>query len=307
LNFDFQRYLAAKKSVDDRALNRRVWGCLVDQVKGMGLQRPLRVLEIGAGIGTMLERLLGWGLAPSIDYTGIDARAENVQAATQRLPAWAQEQGYQTSLHRGEMKLSQGQVSVTARFIVEDAFAFMARETTRERYDLLIAQAFLDLVDISEAVPALMRSLVPGGLFYATLNFDGVTILEPELDPAFDAEIMARYHRDMDERDIDGKPSGDSRTGRHLFIPLMEIGEILAAGASDWVVYPRLEGYPDEEAYFLACILHFFENALQDDPDLDQARFKAWLRQRKHQIERLELVYIAHQLDILVKNLPHLA
>jgi hypothetical protein len=183
----------------------------------------------------------------------------------------------------------------------------MARETTRERYDLLIAQAFLDLVDISEAVPALMRSLVPGGLFYATLNFDGVTILEPELDPAFDAEIMARYHRDMDERDIDGKPSGDSRTGRHLFIPLMEIGEILAAGASDWVVYPRLEGYPDEEAYFLACILHFFENALQDDPDLDQARFKAWLRQRKHQIERLELVYIAHQLDILVKNLPHLA
>jgi hypothetical protein len=111
----------------------------------------------------------------------------------------------------------------------------------------------------------------------------------------------------MDERVIDRKPSGDSRTGRHLFAPLMGAGEVLAAGASDWVVYPHSEGYPGEEAYFLACILHFLETALKDDSDADQARFKAWLRQREQQIERGELIYIAHQLDFLVKNLPHLA
>ncbi len=66
---DFQRYLAAKETVDDRALNRTVWQALVVAVT-RELERPLRVLEIGAGAGSMARRIWDWQLAEDIDYTG---------------------------------------------------------------------------------------------------------------------------------------------------------------------------------------------------------------------------------------------
>ena len=96
-------------------------------------------------------------------------------------------------------------------------------------------------------------------LAWLTVNFDGVTSLEPLLDPDLDARIERLYHRSMDTR-----PSGgDSQAGRHLFKHLSQVGaEILSAGSSDWVVYPVDGQYPDDEAYFLQFILHFFEENL---------------------------------------------
>jgi len=74
----FQRYLRAKRTVDDRALDRR----LVDELREALTERdgPLRVLEIGAGIGTMLTRFLDWGVLPEGDteYVALDVQAENV-------------------------------------------------------------------------------------------------------------------------------------------------------------------------------------------------------------------------------------
>ncbi len=40
-------------------------------------------------------------------------------------------------------------------------------------------------------------------------------------------------------------------------------------------------------------------SALQDHPDLDPLRFQQWITERHAQIERGELIYIAHQLDYL--------
>jgi hypothetical protein len=56
MTFNFANYLSAKKSVDDRALNRGVLQSLVQHLEPIQAQDPLHVLEIGAGIGTMLER-----------------------------------------------------------------------------------------------------------------------------------------------------------------------------------------------------------------------------------------------------------
>jgi hypothetical protein len=164
----------------------------------------------------------------------------------------------------------------------------------------LIAHAFIDLVNVPTTLPALFSLLRPGGLFYFTIVFDGATILQPEIDPAFDAQIERLYHQTMDQRLVNGQPSGDSRTGRHLFHHLQATGaELLAAGSSDWVVYPDLNGYPGDEAYFLHFIIHTIHHALIDHPDLDPNRFTNWLNKRHAQIEAGELVYIAHQLDFL--------
>jgi SAM-dependent methyltransferase len=268
----FPRYLAAKKTVDDRALNGHVWEALQAAVGDLA---DWRVLEVGAGIGTMAERWRERGFWPPASYLALDADAENVAVARQRLA--------------GEER-----VAVTA----VDLFDFIPQ--TSQTWDLLVAHAFLDLLDSETALPQLFRLLRPGGLAYFTINFDGATILQPKIDPVFDALIEALYHRTMDERVVNGRFSGDSQTGRHLFHHIPQAGgQILAAGSSDWVIFAGPGGYPADEAYFLHFIIHTMQSALQGHPELDPTRFAAWIAQRHAQIERHELVYIAHQLDFL--------
>ena len=111
---------------------------------------------------------------------------------------------------------------------------------------------------------------------------------------------MALYHQSMDERQVDGQRSGDSQTGRHMFTNLQDAGaKILSAGASDWVVYPGIDGYPADEAFFLHCILSFFEHTLKGHADLKPGELDSWLTERRRQIEHAELTCIAHQLDFL--------
>ncbi|MBK8988412.1 MAG: class I SAM-dependent methyltransferase [Chloroflexi bacterium] len=274
---NFPRYLAAKKTVDDRALNGRVWQQLAQAV--LALDGP-HILEVGAGIGTMVERWQERGLWPVGSYTAVDAQPENIRIAAERLAPLAKE----TPL------------TLTA----VDIFDFIAQHNGRQTWDVLLAHAFLDLVDAPTALPGLFSLLRPGGLFYFTLNFDGATILQPTIDAAFDAHVEALYHRTMDERLVNGRPSGDSQTGRHLFHHLRRAGaQILAAGSSDWVVYGGPQGYPADEAYFLHFIVHTLHEALRGHPQLDQDTFNAWITHRHAQIESGELIYIAHQLDFL--------
>ena len=51
--FSFVDYLAAKKSVDDRALNRQVLDAVVANLPADQTSRPLQVLEVAAGIGAV--------------------------------------------------------------------------------------------------------------------------------------------------------------------------------------------------------------------------------------------------------------
>jgi SAM-dependent methyltransferase len=255
---DFQRYLAAKRTVDDRALNRPAWTVLAE-----ALQPGPSVIEVGCGIGTMLSRMRAWGLLDAgSEYLGIDSDRDSIEIARET--------------HRDP----------SARFECAD---FYARPGKADR-DLMIAAAFLDLVDLDRALPHLGRFLKPGGLAYLPLIFDGVTVFEPA--HLLDETVLAAYHASMDDR-----PSGGhSRTGRRLFRALPAAGfEILAAGASDWIVHPGTDRrYPADEAYFLMYILHFIEGSCADVSGVGD-----WLAERRTQIEAGELVYIAHQVDFL--------
>ena len=284
-NYEFPHYLAAKRTVDDRALNRNVWAALagaLDEYRGPAA-RPLTVLEIACGTGTMVERTLEWGLfdgCRAVHYTAIDSLPANIAAAGERLsalPAWF-------DLH----------------IETADVFDFCTRADEAAKYDLVVAHAFLDLLDIPTALPQLRPLLRPGGIFYFTINFDGATILEPTVDSALDARIEAAYHRTMDERITDGHPSGDSRTGRHLFRNLAQAGfQVRAAGSSDWVVFPVNGRYPADEAFFLHFIVHTMHGALHNDSAVAGEDFERWIAARHAQIERGELIYIAHQIDFM--------
>lgn len=276
---NFIRYLAAKKTVDDRALNRNVWDALCRALPPQSPTRPLRVIEIGAGIGTMLERLIERGVLTHAKYTALDVDATNIAELKRRVP---------------------NAPGICVQAHVSDVYGFCARMRGEQTWDVLIANAFLDLLDVPRVLPQLFALLEHGGLFYFTINFDAATIFEPVIDPAFDALIERAYHRTMDARITNGLRSGDSRTGRHLFGWLREGGaEIIEAGSSDWVVFAGAHGYPHDEAYFLHFIIETVRAALEHCEEIDFHRLRDWIACRHQQIEEGKLVYIAHQIDVV--------
>jgi len=299
--YNFARYLSAKKSVDDRALNQSVWQSLVAALPRATPEKPLQILEVGAGLGTMVERLFAGGMLTHATYTAIDLEPTLIAEARRRLPRWAAAQGLQVLQDTQTLlRVQRPDQAVRVETEAIDLWRFVTREQGQRTWDLLVAQAFLDLVDVPTTLPALLSLLRPGGLLYCPITFDGGTVFQPELDPEFDVAIAACYHQTMDQRLIAGKPSGDSRTGRHLFAHFQAAGaEVLAAGGSDWVVFAGPNGYAADEAYFLHFIIHTMHTALTGHPHLDAARFMAWIAQRHAQVEQGTLVYIAHQLDVL--------
>lgn len=288
---NFQGYLLTKQSVDDRALNKDVLATLKAHLP----PAPFSIVEVGAGIGTMLVRLLRWEILSDVEYLLIDEMADNVAFGMGFVSKWAEENGFRVlSLGSDTLHLSNPSRSITAKFIHANMFDFISSRPSPA--DLLIAHAVLDLLPLPESLPKLFS--LTKDLAWLTINFDGSSILEPAIDPALDRRIELLYHKTMDRR----PGGGDSQSGRNLFAYLDQAkAEILEAGSSDWVVYPQQGKYTADEAAFLQYILGFFEESLTAHPDLDAGKFSRWLNTRRNQIAKGELVYIAHQLDFLVR------
>jgi len=202
----FQRYLRAKRTVDDRALDRR----LVDELREAlaaradGRDGPLRLLEIGAGIGTMLARFFDWDVLPAGDivYVALDVQAENVAAMSEYLREWAADRDV-TVTGDETLTLDDGTRRVTVEPVVADAIDYAADVTPT--HDLLVGAALLDILD-RDALGTLLGTVAPGGRYYFPITFDGATRFRPP-HPA-DRDVERRYHDHMD-----GKPGGDSRAG----------------------------------------------------------------------------------------------
>jgi hypothetical protein len=286
---DYARYLAAKTTVDDRALNRHV---LAEFRRLLPAGTP-RVLEVGAGLGTMVARLMDWGAVGGGEYLLLDADRLLLDCSRRWLSDWAASRG----LHSEPLPDGLRVGDLRVRLVHAELGSYLEASHGASA-DVVIANAVLDLVDVPAVLPGLLRLLIPGGVYWFTINYDGESIFAP--GHPHDDQIMRAYHRDMDERVRYGRPAGESRTGRHLFHHLRAAGApALAAGSSDWVVSAGPDGnYPGDEAYFLRSILTTIQNALRQRQDrVEPADLSDWLAERDRQLAAGELVYIAHQLD----------
>src|SRR5277367_2903596 len=285
----YARYLTAKTTVDDRALNRHV---LAELRRLMPAGVP-RVLEVGAGLGTMVARLLDWGVIAAGEYILLDTERELLDQSRRWLRDWAAARGLRSDPRPDGLQVG----NLRVRLVHAELGSYL--ETDHGGLaDVLIANAVLDLVDVPAILPGLLRLLVPGGVYWFTINYDGMSIFAP--GHPRDDQVMQAYHRDMDERVRYGRPAGESRTGRHLFHHLRAAGApALAAGSSDWVVCARPDGnYPGHEADFLRSILSTIQDALRSRQNwVDPADLTDCLAVRDRQLAAGELVYIAHQLD----------
>jgi SAM-dependent methyltransferase len=292
--FDYARYLAAKTTVDDRALNRHV---LAELRRLMPASAP-QVLEVGAGLGTMVARLMDWGVVRAGEYILLDADRRLLDCSRRWLRDWAAARDLRSDVLPDGLQV--GDLRVRPVHAELGGYLEAARGALP---DVLIANAVLDLVDVPAVLPGLLRLLAPGGVYWFTINYDGESIFAP--GHPHDDQVMRAYHRDMDERVRYGRPAGDSRTGRRLFYYLRAAGApALAAGSSDWVVSAGPDGkYPDDEAYFLRSILDTIQNALWSRQDwVNPADLAGWLAERGRQLAAGELVYIAHQLDFVGRS-----
>jgi SAM-dependent methyltransferase len=297
-----QRYLLSKKPADDRALNRPVLSALSKHLKDLELtglgQGPLEVLELGAGVGTMVSRLSDWDVIGKARYTLVDRDAASLAAARDHIAKWgtiASSTSENDAL--APLLIERGAAQINVVFEHRDAFDFIRASENLARFDLVVANAVLDLMDLEPALKTIWQGLKPNAPYWFSINFDGETIFLPETD--LDALVMQLYHRTMDERVRDGEPCGDSKTGRHLLELLPKSGaSLLAAGSSDWVVFPQGGAYPDDEAYFLHHIVNTIDVALTGRAELDRTAFAQWIERRHAQIDRGELIYIAHQIDV---------
>ncbi|MFK7805508.1 MAG: class I SAM-dependent methyltransferase [Anaerolineae bacterium] len=274
MDYSFIRYLESKQTVDDRALNQQVWQAFWEGLPGSSRQFPLEMVEFGAGTGAMTKRIVDSGKISTLMYTAVDDQPANVEFLKNQSVDWLERRPF---------------INLFAE--VNTAEEFVAEKQGEQYFDAILAHAFLDLTDLDEFLPEMLELLPAGGIGYFTINFDGDTIFQPP-HPADDA-ILAAYHGSM----------RDPYSGRKLLLKLTELEtEILAAGSSDWVVYPSDKQYPADEGYFLHHILSFFEQSLTGREGVEPEQLRQWLEVRHAQIEAGELIYIAHQLDVVFKK-----
>lgn len=304
---EFTAYLEAKQSVDDRALHRPTFDCVVRALAERATARgdePVRILEVGFGIGTMLERLIEWNAVPNfVEYAGVDINKKAIVAAQDRLT----EQGF--TREDGQLRYDGVEGHITLQCHAMDAFEFASEhqqeavtqgEQAEPQFDLLIGMAFLDVVELDEAIETLLPLIAGGGYGYFPITFDGETIFRPA-DEA-DSEVIPAFHAAMDTPDR----AGGSQTGRQLFDRLPAAGgKLLSAGGSDWVVTPTDEGYPGEEAEFLHHIISTIEKAvLTETPEAArpaESTVREWAERRRDQISAGDLSYVAHGYDHLIR------
>jgi SAM-dependent methyltransferase len=279
MNHTETRYLEAKRSLDDRARSPRVRDRLLSAIAS-----DPQILDIGCGTGTTVPRLLEWGIDTG-RYRGVDGDAGVIEFARDVRPAELRRIGL--SVTHEERGFTVTDLSVT----YETGDALAALEAA-EAVDLLVAQAFADLVPIPELLSGIESALAPGGLAYLPITFDGGTIFQPD-HPA-DAAVEAAYHDA-----IDAEPGRDIHAGRHLADTCRRAdGDLLVMASSDWILRPRDGTYPADEAYFLARILDFVETVLSEE---DVAQSGDWLAARRQQLADAELTYVAHQYDLLYR------
>lgn len=292
--YSFTRYLRAKESVDDAAIHRPTLERFRTELDRLADQsaNPIRIVDVGAGIGSMCRRLLDWGVLPdNVTYVVLDADPETVRIGCQTMHEWVEESDREATWE-SEQRLYLPESATTVRLVADDAFQHLEAQT----YDVLVGHAFADLVELPDALPALLDGVESDGVCYFPITFDGQTSFLPSDDRATTRAIVDAYHATMN---LDG---GSAQFGRALLDAVVASdAELLSAGGSDWVVTPPYDG---EQAYFLHHILHFVEESVRgdvlDDVDaLDAATVRRWVDETHRAVESEELTYLAQNVDVL--------
>ena len=294
----FAEYLEAKFDLDERSLNREVREAFLRALHGLA---EIRCVDVGAGAGATVRRLLAGGLAVPLVLTSLDRDPLLLDAARDDALRQLREQGREPSIDAGELHVATGPAT-TLRFAACEFQDYRPQHPC----NVVTAHAFLDMVPLADALGRFGTWLEPGGILYATLNYDGDTTLLPVSDDAaFEATLIEHYHETMERRRVDGLAIGGAFSGRRLHRLLPDHGfEILACGSSDWSITPWLGEYRAGDAICLQALLDMIGGEAQRSGLFDPGRLGRWREERQRCLRERRLGLIAHQLDLLARLSP---
>jgi SAM-dependent methyltransferase len=291
----FADYLEAKFALDERSLNADVRRAVLDRLGRE--RRVLRWLDVGAGTGAMVRRLLAADPAGSVQITVLDRDPGLLGLAPAAIADALSRLEYTVRRRGSTIEAARRGREIHVDFRCSGLMEFDGADRS---YDLVTAHAFMDIVPIDPAVSRIAAWLAPGGLFYATLNYDGHTTLFPlYADPAFEDAILAGYDRSMEERRVDGEATGGARSGRRLHRALHASQfHVFAYGSSDWNITPAADSYRDRDADVLRTLLAVIREESERSPLFDRGRVARWHAERTDQLARGELGMIVHHVDL---------
>jgi len=314
-----REYLEAKRRTDLRSVSRPVFTRFKKLLAAV--QAP-RVLDAGTGTGLMIRRLLAIWHSAGLDIWGVDIDPGNCAAAVELIRREMVRKGYGAAgggsntpggyyleggpapgaERGGSSGGARAKPPVRVHIVCGDFLGkdFLAR-TSGAQFDCVTAHAFMDLVPLDEGVERAHTLLRDGGIFYSSINYDGLTRLLPLFeDRAFEGELLRFYDETMDRRKKGERLTGGSRTGSLLFNALEDRGfEILDYGSSDWQVFPRDHRYRNREKTFLRHLLGFICSENKNNPRVDGRLLEKWREERLGAVDEARLSLFTHQADVL--------
>ncbi len=288
--FDYPEYLAIKQAIDNKSLDQNVWRTMSAWLKRYASGDDFRILEIGAGTGSMLIRLLDADLLDNVRYFAVELEPDFARVAKNELTVWAETHDYTliaTEPYRWSLRDKEKRVEIhwVTADILEIGSLFESAY-----FDMLIGHAIIDLLPVPACMPTLLDLVKSGGSYYFSLNYAGETSFSP-FHP-LDFEITRAYHLDMDKR-FPNTEWRASQTGKVLGVWLKQQGQkIVAQGDSPW----RLSAKSSPAAVdnrFIGNILDTMEKALDGLDGLED-----WLRLRRQQANSGTLLFFASNRDL---------
>ncbi|CCE22415.1 class I SAM-dependent methyltransferase [Methylotuvimicrobium alcaliphilum] len=294
----FAQFLQAKYALDQRSLNPDVWRHFLNELSG---RNPLELLDVGIGTGAMLRRILQHYEHGAMRLTGLDIESGLLGIAETEIAAVLRDKGFAVEKAAGRLSAERDADRIEFQCICTPLSEF---RPAPNRYDVITAHAFMDLVPLRQTLAGFHDGLKPGGLFYTTINYDGETVVFPPYpDSEFEDALLQSYDASMEERRLNGSETGGAKCGRRLYGELLSAGfEILRYGSSDWNITPSDGAYLDDDPVVLEHLLGWISSEGRNDPALDQDKLDRWIACRRRQLQMQMLGIIVHQIDVLARK-----
>ena len=283
--FDYPRYLKALQPVSARAQSDALYEQFLDALgtRAAAVDRPLRLLEIGAGRGDQMQRVLADARARGLPlrYEALEPNDAN-RAVAARLAASERQEGSTATIH-------------------SDAFLSFAASLSGPRYDAVIARSVLDLMPLLDALSCIDKITCTPCMLYAPLTFGMVTRLAPQvpdLSLGTEDKILSIYHSTiLDKTNLKNKDIPSHKIGSWS----NDNNASVVMEASDWVISPSKKTYKNDEAYVIACILGFMYDEAISTSCIEKENLDAWWEARTRMLQQKRLIYTANQFDLLIQ------
>ncbi|MGX2038735.1 class I SAM-dependent methyltransferase [Methylocaldum sp. MU1018] len=300
MDIPFHDYLEAKFALDQRSLNREVE---TEFARWLANQPRLACLDLGAGTGASVQRLLNLATDADLHITAVDRDRALLSIARDKMSGLLGNGGWRVSAEPAGIRARRNGREVSIDFVCGDLQHF-APDRTSGSYDAVIAHAVMDLLPLTTMTERIARWLRPKGIFYSTVNYDGETALFPVYaDEELENRILAVYDASMEARRVWDENSGGAYSGRRLHRILGEIGfEPIAFGSSDWNIAPLRRRYRDRDAVCLAALLDMIRDEAARSRQFPKDSLDRWQRERRARLAAGELGLIIHQIDLLAEK-----